>query len=183
MGRSVAVWRARMSNIETDSGKLPKAWEDTSDTEKGGAAQSPPLKCSAPASPCSFQRSESSAIDTLWSSQWGGELEKEEDGGERHIQTGGNVRGRRGEGYLGKEKWGVNGPTWVASSVDVFPFWVTRPSSLRSRWHNTEDADWNLNLEAVWGSQSLNYPPHHPSIHLHKGIVFVSTLGGTHTHG
>lgn len=73
---------------------------------------------------------------------------------ERNIQTEGNVSGgggrRRGEGYLGKEKWGVNGPTWVASTVDVLSFfssvWATAPSSLRNRWHNAEEADWSFKL-------------------------------------
>lgn len=91
-----------LSNSQTDSGRPPKAREGRRDTERAGVA----WKVSAPAFSCSIHRSKSSARDTLWLSQWGGELERERqtENGREEIHK---QKGRFGGGYLGREnkKW------------------------------------------------------------------------------
>ena len=59
---------ALLSNSETDLGELPKAREGHSNTERVGVAQTNHLKAQLQHFVVPF-RSESSAIDTLWSSQ------------------------------------------------------------------------------------------------------------------
>lgn len=102
-------------------------------------------------SPFLFRDPKSSAIDTLWLSQWGGELERERGGWkERNIQTEGNVRGRIFREGKVRSEWAYMGGfhCWCFLCIFFFllPFWVTRPSSLRNQWHNAVDADWNFKL-------------------------------------
>lgn len=115
--------------------------------EAGGAARSDHLNCSA----VSFQRS--SAVDTLWSSQWGGELEKEEDGGREIYKQRGmfqeeeeEERGRIFREGKVRSEWAYMGGFHCWRSLFFSSVWATAPSSLRNRWHNAEEADWSFKL-------------------------------------
>lgn len=92
---------------------------------------------------------------------------------ERNIQTEGNVRGEeRGrifrEGKM-KNEWAyMGGFQFFFVFFFVLFFWVTRPSLLKSQWHNAEDAKLKLQTcKLPEPKPDWSYSPPHLFAHMH----------------